>query len=240
MLDRAIAAELSRHADQGRAQGEKAYLKSSLTHLGVGVPVTRRIVTHLARSWPGLDREETLAAARTLWASDIHEHRLAAAMLLADQLAALRLDDLDLVEEMLRGAGTWALADPLAVPVAGGLLLRRPAAQATYQRWAAGEQMWVRRGGILAFLLALRVEEGFTRYFPVLTGVVDPLLVDGRFFVQKAIGWVLRDAAKKHPNEVYEWMLPRAGRASAVTLREVVRPLPAPDAERLCAARRRG
>lgn len=239
MLDRAIALELSLHADPGRAQGEKAYLKSSLTHLGVGVPVTRRIVARLARSRPGLDRAETVAAARRLWASDIHEQRLAAALLLADQIAALRLDDLDLVEEMLRGAGTWALVDPLAVWVAGGLLLRLPAAQATYQRWAADEQMWVRRGGILAFLLALRTEEGFARYFPVLTGVVDPLLVDGRFFVQKAIGWVLRESAKKHPNEVFEWMLPRAGRAAAVTLREVVRPLPAPDADRLRAARRR-
>jgi 3-methyladenine DNA glycosylase AlkD len=45
------------------------------------------------------------------------------------------------------------------------------------------------------------------------------------FFVRKAIGWVLRDTARKRPRLVYDWLLPRARRASGVTLREAVKPL---------------
>ncbi len=241
-LAAAIVAELRRHGDPARAEGERAYLKSDLTHLGVSVPETRRIVARLVRSAPspGIGRDETLRTAWRLWDSDVHEHRLAAAMLLAATLAALRVDDLELVERMLRSADTWALVDPLAVHVAGDLLPRLPAAETTYRRWAADEHMWVRRAGILAFLPAIRAGEGFPRYFPVLATTVEPLLGDGRFFVAKAIGWVLREAAKKHPAEVCAWLSPRAGRASTVTIREVVRVLPAEDGVRLRAARRGG
>ncbi len=37
---------------------------------------------------------------------------------------------------------------------------------------------------------------------------------------------VLRDTARKRPAMVYEWLLPRATRASGVTVREAVKYLP--------------
>ncbi len=51
------------------------------------------------------------------------------------------------------------------------------------------------------------------------------MLEEKEFFVRKAIGWVLRETAKRRPAIVYEWLLPRAARASGVTLREAVKPL---------------
>jgi 3-methyladenine DNA glycosylase AlkD len=51
------------------------------------------------------------------------------------------------------------------------------------------------------------------------------MLDEKEFFIRKAIGWVLRDTARKRPTMVYEWLLTRARRASGVTLREAVKPL---------------
>jgi 3-methyladenine DNA glycosylase AlkD len=107
--------------------------------------------------------------------------------------------------------------------VASRLLQLHPGLEATYRRWAADEHQWVRRSGVLAFLGVLRHEETFDEYFPSFTEIVDPLLTDNRFFVRKAIGWVLREASKKHPDDVYAWIAPRAGHTSGVTMREVVR-----------------
>ena len=58
---------------------------------------------------------------------------------------------------------------------------------------------------------------------PQLADGEPPLLEDREFFVRKAIGWVLRERGKKRPAEVYRWLLPRAGRASGVTVREAVK-----------------
>ena len=63
------------------------------------------------------------------------------------------------------------------------------------------------------------------------------MLDDREFFVRKAIGWVLRDTARKRPDLVYERLLPRAPRASGVTVREAVKPLSAPQRGAVLAAR---
>ncbi len=49
------------------------------------------------------------------------------------------------------------------------------------------------------------------------------MLEDREFFIRKAIGWVLRETGKPQPDTVYDWLLPRAARASGVTVREAVK-----------------
>ena len=59
------------------------------------------------------------------------------------------------------------------------------------------------------------------------------MLEEKEFFIRKAIGWVLRETAKRRPWLVPDWLAPRVHRASGVTMREAVRPLPADVRERL-------
>jgi 3-methyladenine DNA glycosylase AlkD len=54
------------------------------------------------------------------------------------------------------------------------------------------------------------------------------MLAESEFFIRKAIGWVLRETAKKKPDLVADWLEPRLHRMSGVTFREAVRWLP-PD-----------
>jgi hypothetical protein len=48
---------------------------------------------------------------------------------------------------------------------------------------------------------------------------------------------VLRDTGRRRPDLVYEWLLPRAARASAVTIREAVKPLSPVQRAAILAAR---
>jgi 3-methyladenine DNA glycosylase AlkD len=63
------------------------------------------------------------------------------------------------------------------------------------------------------------------------------MLEEKEFFVRKAIGWVLRETAKQRPQLVFEWVLPRAGRASGVTIREALKPLSGEQRAEVLAAR---
>jgi 3-methyladenine DNA glycosylase AlkD len=51
----------------------------------------------------------------------------------------------------------------------------------------------------------------------------DAMLEEKEFFIRKAIGWVLREAGKTCPDEVFEWLRTRVDRASSVTRREAVK-----------------
>ena len=65
----------------------------------------------------------------------------------------------------------------------------------------------------------------------------DAMLDEREFFIRKAIGWVLRETSKRRPREVYDWLLPRARRASGVTMREATKYLSPEQRDALLAAR---
>ena len=228
-----IDAGLRARARPERAAGEKAYLKSSLEHYGTSMPAIRSAVLEVVGRG-GLAHEDLVALVEDLWAVPVHERRAAAVEVMEAHPGVLRADDIVLLERLLRECRTWALVDGLASSVVGPLVEREPSLGATLDRWAADEDFWIRRSALLALLLALRRGEGdferFGRY-------ADAMLEEKEFFIRKAIGWVLRDTARKRPDLVFEWLLPRAARASGLTVREAVKHLSAEQRAAVLAAR---
>lgn len=224
-----------------RAAAAKAYLKSELEFLGVDTPTLRRELKRLLREVPEPEREGLLALVESLWGRGVFELRAAAAELLTMRAALLEAPDLELLERLIREGGTWALVDALAPSVAGPLVEREaerhPEIGAILDRWAADESFWVRRAALLVHLLPLRRGAGdfarFTRY-------ADAMLEERELFVRKAIGWVLREVGRRRPVLVTEWLLPRAGRASGMTVRDAIKYLPAEDRQEILAAYRSG
>jgi 3-methyladenine DNA glycosylase AlkD len=218
----------------GRAEHERAYLKSELEHYGTSVPAVRSVAKGVASHHPELSHDDLLVLVGALWAVPVHERRMVAVELLDTYHGRLRGEDIVLLERLLRESRTWALVDPLADSVVGRLAERQPQLGVVLDRWAGDQDFWIRRAALLALRVPLRRGEGdferFGRY-------ADTMLDDKEFFVRKAIGWVLRDTARKRPDLVYAWLLPRAARASSVTLREAIKPLSEPQRAAVLAAR---
>jgi 3-methyladenine DNA glycosylase AlkD len=229
-----IDADLVAAGTPERAEKEAAYLRSELLHYGTPVPTIRAASKRALRRVPALDRDRVVALAETLWRDPVHERRMAAVEVLAASVDQLDADDADLIERFLREARTWAIVDGLSAHVAGAIAARDEAFGEVLDRWAVDEDFWVRRAALLALLVPLRRGGGdfdrFGRY-------ADAMLDETEFFVRKAIGWVLRDTAKRRPDLVFEWLLPRAPRASAVTIREAIKPLSEEQRAAILAAR---
>jgi 3-methyladenine DNA glycosylase AlkD len=233
-MDTAALADVlcTRLAVQGsaeRAEGERRYLRSDLTHLGVGMPALRRTTRRLLRE-QRLALPERLALAGELWRRPTYELRQAAVQVLERSKDELDTAHLALIERMVREAHTWALVDPLATDVAGTIAASHPGAQSTLDRWIADDLFWMRRAALLAHLRPVRRDPS---RFDVFAAHADRVLDEREFFIRKAIGWVLREAGKVAPQRVVEWLEPRIPRVSGVTIREAVKYLPDADAERL-------
>jgi 3-methyladenine DNA glycosylase AlkD len=218
----AIDTELRAGGHPERADKEQAYLKSRLRHYGASVPAIRAVAKAIARQYPDMTHGQLVELVAVLWAEPVHERRMACVELLDLYRDQLGPGDVALLERLLRESRTWALVDGLAASVVGSLVQRYPETAAVLDRWAIDEDFWLRRSALLALLVPLRQGGGdfdrFGRY-------ADAMLDEREFFIRKAIGWVLRDTGRKRPDLVYEWLLPRASRVSAVTLREAVKPL---------------
>lgn len=222
MLAAEIDAQLEAAGNAERAEKERAYLKSALRHYGASVPAIRSVAKQSVRQHPDITHDDIVALVEVLWAEPVHERRMVCVELLDLAHNLLGPADAPLLERLLRESRTWALVDGLAASVVGRLVERYPEMTVVLDRWAVDGDFWLRRSALLALLLPLREGRGdferFGRY-------ADAMLDEREFFVRKAIGWVLRDTARKRPDLVYEWLLPRARRASGVTLREAVKPL---------------
>ena len=231
-----VESDLEEQADPVRATKEKAYLHSASTHLGVSVPALHRIARSTSR---GLSRPTMLEVAVRLWdepVPPVHERRFVAADILANRSELLTPAEVPLLERMVRESGTWAIVDTLAPRVLGPIVEQHPDEMIeVLDAWAADSDRWLRRSVVLAHLPSLRAGRGnwprFTRY-------ADGLLADKEFFVAKAIGWVLRDTARRRPDLLLDWVEPRMSRMQRVTAREVVKPYPAGVQKRLMAAHR--
>jgi 3-methyladenine DNA glycosylase AlkD len=233
-----LDARLRAAADPDRASAERAYLKSDLTHLGVGVPATRRAVKSTLAEHGPVGHDDLIALVDVLWATTRYERRLAAVELLTGSTDPLSVADAAWLEDLLRACRTWALLDPMVIGAVGVLVERDPAGwDPIVRRWADDEDHWVRRAALLAHLPALRRGEGNWDRF---SEFADGMLEEREFFVRKAIGWVLRETAKRRPQLVADWLEPRGHRAAGLTVREAVKPLPARDRDRVLAARASG
>jgi 3-methyladenine DNA glycosylase AlkD len=215
----AIEERVRAHGTPERAEGEKRYLKSDLEFAGATIWDLRREVRAFAAEHPDLTHDELIALVEALWAPPLFERRMAAALLLEMHPGLVGPEDLPLLERLVRASHTWALVDTFAGNVMSDLLLSHPEVAPELDRWAADEDFWVRRSALLAWLGPLKAGAPLERF----ADYADAMLDEKEFFIRKAIGWVLRDASKTRPDEVFAWMAPRTARASGVTIREVVK-----------------
>src|SRR5437899_12980070 len=154
----------------------------------------RRIVVAVKQQDGDLNRQELLALVRALWKTPVFERRMMVVLLLEAFQPLLQQPDISLLERLIRQSKTWAFVDELAIAITGPLVERSPALLRVLDRWATDADFWVRRCALLALLRPLRRGEGdfarFTRY-------AEAMLDEREFFIRKAIGWILRGAAKK-------------------------------------------
>jgi len=227
--------ELRALGTPARAESERAYLKSDLQFLGASVPAIRRVARTAGARYPVDEHDALVALVTALWTAGVHERRMLAVELLVMHSGCLRPEDLVLLERLLREARTWALVDSLAAQVVGPIVDAHPETVPTLDRWVGDDDFWLRRSAMLALLVPLRRGEGNPELF---FSYADRLLEEKEFFILKAIGWVLRDLGRRRSGLVLEWITPRVGRVSGVTLREVLKCLQPEQAAALRSAYR--
>ncbi len=218
-----LANDLIAVGTEERAVNEKRYLKSEIEHYGVTVPEIRKMARRFARERKDFSKSVLIDLTLELWDRDVYELRKLAVNILAAKVALLDVDDLGFLERLLRRSHTWALIDDMSFNVIAPGLNGIDDSASIRARWARDEDFWVRRTAMLALLPRLRRgTEGWEEF----TAYADAMLEEKEFFIQKAIGWILREVSKHSPDLVAEWLRPRARIASAVTMREALKYLP--------------
>ena len=199
-------------------------MKSALRFHGVDAAQLRAECVAFCNAHPDMDREQLIAWATALFATNAFDLRSAAIALLERKWKLLRVSEVAWLVELARTGACWAHVDFVATAVIDRLLERDGGVAACARAWASDDSFWVRRVALLCQLRPLRQGAGD---FELFAQVAAPMLPEKEFFIRKAIGWVLREVSKKRPALVRDFLLPHATAASGVTWREATKYLPA-------------
>lgn len=232
-------AYLKANYNSERAVKEKAYLYSDLKHYGVSVWQREAYFKKHKRVISNLSKKEALALVQKLWSFPSFEERSLALEVLQLHADKLELSDMPLIERLMRESRGWALLDSLIVPIMPMILAKFPAAFGYLKTWIKDEDFWVRRSALLAQLLFFRRGQGGNRelFFEFARSQFDERWIDqehkdkllnkrAKFFIRKAIGWMLREMSRKNPEIVFKFLKKNRNHMSGLSFREGSRKLP--------------
>jgi 3-methyladenine DNA glycosylase AlkD len=222
MLLSKLRKALRQVGDPARAPAMQAYMKSAMPYHGVPTPVLRQVCKATfvdlqfatASQW----REQVLG----LWRdARFREERYAALYLAGDKRgrpfqtpAAMKM-----YEELIVTGAWWDYVDDIASHRVGPILNEHPAPMRRKMlSWSKSNNLWKRRTSIICQL-------GFkTRTdLELLYACIEPSLGSQEFFLQKAIGWALRQYAWIDGPEVRKYVRLNRTRLSTLSCREALK-----------------
>jgi 3-methyladenine DNA glycosylase AlkD len=217
--ERLIAA-LSAFANAERAAQEKRYQKSSWEHWGVAVP---KMDAAIRATVADLGQGDSLALAARLWREPVWDLRIVAGRVLARKAVAPDAAVWTFVTQRMADLDGWAVADNLAV-VGGRCLLADPERLDLVETWVESPHLWTRRAALVFTLPWTKEGRDPAR----MLGWATRLAADRQWFIQKAIGWWLRELSKRDPQRVRRFLDEDGAPLMTVARREATKYLAAP------------
>lgn len=190
------------HADPVAAVPMKAYLRDQFESLGLkGARIGTLLKEHIDKyGLPPLSDLDTNL--RDLWALPEREFQYVATSLLGRFGNQLPAEFIETLEYLLVTKSWWDTVDTISTGVVGLHFKRFPKVREVYlSKWRRSDDFWLRRTSIL-FQLNYKAETDFG----LLCEIVRENLGSQEFFINKAIGWALRQHTRVDPAAVREFV----------------------------------
>ena len=192
--------EFEKNQNEFEAEGMSRYMKNRFTYFGVKKP-TRALIQ---KDWFSIiPKDFTLQNKRELvlelWQKEQREFQYVAIDYMAKwKDKELLLEDYEFIEFLLTNQSWWDSVDVLASNFLGRYLRLIPSQrEIVIKSWRKSENMWLRRS-CLIFQLRYKSQTNFE----LLRSLILDFKHENEFFIQKAIGWSLREYAKTNPVSV--------------------------------------
>ncbi len=209
-------ADLAQYADQSVAEGQKNYHKIERPYLGVRVP---HITEAAGRAASRLTEKQLLILCDELWETNICEARIAVGKILERKT----ISDIEVIwgriDRFKEDLDSWAIADHLAHAAFRCLREEPRFLDDIEKNWLNHPSFWVRRASLVYTLFLAKKGQDPERPLTWASGMVD----DHEWFIQKAIGWWLRELSKHNPERVKSFLAEYATRMKPFAVREAAR-----------------
>lgn len=204
--------ELKAVAIPNDAVAMKAYMKNKFEFLGVKTPARRKLAKAFFKQQT--DSVIDWNFINDAWNNPYRELQYAALDYLDRRKKLLTPSDLPRLKKLAQTKSWWDTIDFLDRLV-GSIISQFPETKEIILSWSCDEDIWLRR---------LAIDHQLLRKEETDTELLEQILVNNlgqtEFFINKAIGWALRDYSKTNPDWVRDFIERYRAEMVALSIRE--------------------
>jgi 3-methyladenine DNA glycosylase AlkD len=188
---------LREHKNKETAAPMEAYMRNQFSFLGIKTPDRNALIKEFFREGI-VSLEELETAVTMLWDQPEREFQYAAMNLLDKHQKSLSIQHIPLLEKLILSKSWWDTIDHLSPHNIGGIILKDHASfKDKIQSWIDSENIWLNR---TAILYQLKYKEKTDEQ--ELYRIIRSFSTSKEFFIQKAMGWSLREYSYREPQSV--------------------------------------
>ncbi|MCF8459826.1 MAG: DNA alkylation repair protein [Flavobacteriales bacterium] len=211
---------LEANAQAENAVAMKAYMKNRFEFYGIKSPERRELEKQFLSEF-GMPKPFDKKVFRELWKANQREFQHFGLDILRKQAKQASEKDLALIEELIITKSWWDTVDGLASWICGPYFLKFPERmKPVTDAWTVSENMWLRRTSII-FQLGYKQKTDVE----ILTDHIEKNLGSKEFFINKAIGWALREYAKTDSKFVRDYVERMKEKLHPLSVREALKNL---------------
>jgi 3-methyladenine DNA glycosylase AlkD len=181
-------------ADPEKAMQMKAYMRDQFPFLGIPTPERKKLSRTFLEEKSDSDSDWDFVF--KCWNQPEREFQYLAVNYLSKLAPRLSADDVPKLRQLAVAKSWWDTIDGLDV-IVGDIAYRFPQVNDTLLLWSLDENFWLRR---------IAIDHQLRRKEETDTGLLEQVIVNNlgqtEFFINKAIGWSLREYSKTNPDWV--------------------------------------
>jgi 3-methyladenine DNA glycosylase AlkD len=213
----ALIAEFEKNSNSSHALGMKAYMLNQFEFYGIKTPLRDFIVKNFLKENRITHYNELEKVIKELWNMDKRELQYAAIDIFTAHKDLWKLSSIKLIQYCITEKSWWETVDSIASDWLGLYFRLFPELTiSTTKGWNQSNNIWLQRSSIL-FQKAAKKNTDTT----LLSTYILNLSHSKDFFVQKAIGWALREFGKTNPDWVINFV--KANELAPLSIREALK-----------------
>jgi len=197
-----LSSSFEENSNDDNAIKMEAYLKGQFKLYGIKAPLRKAILKPFYPEVKLLNRDDFKVLINKLWDEDHRDHQYAAMEFLQKNKKKLDANDVPFIERFIVTKSWWDSVDMLASHMVGHLFRSNMDLRNKWiEKWMLSDNIWLQRT-CLIFQLKYHKETDLD----LLKSLILELKPINEFFIQKGIGWALRDHSKEHPQVVMDFI----------------------------------
>ena len=198
-LSKTIIEEFQAHSNSIAAVKMSAYMKDNFEYFGMTSPERNNIQKVFMLKDALVSKPQMVESVKQLWLEPQRELQYFAQEYAFKYIKQIEESDIELYEFMITHKAWWDSIDFVAPKLVANYFKKFPENRdSIIKKWLKSNNIWLQRSAIL---FQLKYKDTTDTDF--LSYVINSLLGSKEFFINKAIGWVLREYGKTNP----EWVI---------------------------------